>query len=80
MISCVFNTNFMRFRSLCCGKLSWHYFLKHYLILKIVLVPDSSAAQKVPAVDGLLEYREDKQELYIRSNRTWNVLARENKV
>ena len=49
-------------------------------ILKIVVVPDSSAAQKVPAVDGLLEYRKDKQELYIRSNKTWNVLAPENKV
>ena len=50
------------------------------LIIKIVVVPDSSAAQKVPAVDGLLEYRKDKQELYVRSNKTWNVLARENKV
>ena len=50
------------------------------LIIKIVGMPDSSAAQKVPAVDGLLEYRMDKQELYVRSNKTWNVLARENKV
>ena len=48
--------------------------------MKIVVVPDSSAAQKVPAVDGLLEYRKDKQELYVRSNKTWNVLASENKV
>ncbi|CAB4001604.1 Hypothetical predicted protein [Paramuricea clavata] len=46
----------------------------------IVVVPDSSAAQKVPAIDGLLEYRKDKQELYVRSNKTWNVLALENKV
>ena len=45
-----------------------------------MVVPDSSAAQKVSAVDGLLEYRMDKQELYVRSNKTWNVLARENKV
>ena len=48
--------------------------------LKIVVVPDSSAAQQVPAVDGLLEYRKDKQELYVRSNETWNVLALESKV
>ena len=80
MISCVFNTNFMRCRSLCCGKPLWHYFLKNYPILKIVLVPDASAARQVPKIDGLVEYREDKQELYIRSNKTWNVLAREKKV
>ena len=51
-----------------------------YQILKIVVVPDPSAAQKVPAVDGLLEYRKDKQELYVRSNKTWNVLVLENKL
>ena len=51
-----------------------------YQILKIVVVPDSSAAQKVPAVDGLLEYRKDKQELYVRSNKTWNALALDNKL
>ena len=51
-----------------------------YQILKIVVVPDSSAAQKVPAVDGLLEYRKDKQELYVRLNKTWNVLVLENKL
>ena len=51
-----------------------------YQILKIVVVPDSSAAQKVPAVDGLLEYRKDMQELYVRSNKTWNALALDNKL
>ena len=45
-----------------------------------MVVPDSSAAQKVPAVDGLLEFRKDKQELLVRANKTWNVLAPENKV
>ena len=48
--------------------------------LKIVVVLDSSAAQQVLAVDGLLEYRKDKQKLYVRSNETWNVLALESKV
>jgi hypothetical protein len=43
-------------------------------------VPDSSAARKIPAVDGLIQYRKDKQELYLRSNKTWNVLAPEKKV
>ena len=45
-----------------------------------MVVPDSSSAQKVPAIDGLLEYRKDKQELYVRSNETWNVLAKEDKI
>ena len=52
----------------------------HRFYVKIVVVPDSSAEQKVPAIDGLLEYRKDKQELYLRSNNTWNVLPQENKV
>ena len=32
--------------------------------LKIVVVPDSAAAQKVPPVPGLLEYRKDTKKLY----------------
>ncbi|CAB3983885.1 Hypothetical predicted protein [Paramuricea clavata] len=46
----------------------------------IVVVPDSKTAQKVAGIDGLLEYRKDKQELYIRSNKTWNVLAQKNEI
>ena len=48
--------------------------------LKIVVVPDSAAAQKVPPVPGLLEYRKDTKKLYVRSNETWNVIAEEKKV
>ena len=59
------------------ASISFHVFLFLLRALKIVVVPDSSAAQKVPAVDGLLEYRKDKQELFVRSNNTWNVLAQE---
>ena len=61
---------------------SFNYFFsnKRHPILKIVVVPDSSAAQKVPAVDGLLEYRKDKQELYVRTGKTWNALTLRNKV
>ena len=59
------------------ASISFHVFLFLLRSLKIVVVPDSSAAQKVPAVDGLLEYRKDKQELFVRSNNTWNVLAQE---
>ncbi|XP_028404228.1 uncharacterized protein LOC114526893 [Dendronephthya gigantea] len=46
----------------------------------IVVVPDSAVAQKVPAVDGLLEYRKDKQELYVRSKNEWSLLAKEAEV
>ena len=45
-----------------------------------MVVPNYTAAQKVPAIDGLLEYRKDKQELYVRSNKTWNAVAQKNKV
>ena len=48
--------------------------------LQIVVVPDSAAAQKVPPVPGLLEYRKDTQKLYVRSNETWNVTGEEKKV
>ena len=49
-------------------------------LIQIVVVPDSSTAQKVPAIEGLVEYRKDKQELYVRSNKTWSVVPQENKV
>jgi hypothetical protein len=34
----------------------------------------------VPAVPGLLEYRKDNKELYVRANETWKVIAPEKKV
>ncbi|CAB3983921.1 Hypothetical predicted protein [Paramuricea clavata] len=46
----------------------------------IVVVPDNTTAQKVPDIDGLLEYRKDMQELYVRSNKTWNAIVLEEKV
>ncbi|CAB4007966.1 Hypothetical predicted protein [Paramuricea clavata] len=46
----------------------------------IVVVPDGAAAQKVPPVPGLLEYRKDTKKLYVRSNGTWNVIVEEKKV
>ena len=45
-----------------------------------MVVPDSAAAQKVPPVPGILEYRKDTKELYVRSNETWNVIVDEKKV
>ena len=45
-----------------------------------MVVPDSAAAQKVPPVPGILKYRKDTKELYVRSNETWNVIVDEKKV
>ncbi|CAB4035578.1 Hypothetical predicted protein, partial [Paramuricea clavata] len=45
----------------------------------IVVVPDNTTAEKVPDIDGLLEYRKDMQELYVRSNKRWNAIALEEK-
>ena len=45
-----------------------------------MVVPDSAAAEKVPPVPGILEYRKDTTELYVRSNETWNVIVDEKKV
>jgi hypothetical protein len=34
----------------------------------------------VPAVPGLLKYRKDTKELYVRANESWCVVAQEKKV
>ena len=47
---------------------------------QIIVVPDATAAQNVPPVPGLLEYRKDNKKLYIRSNETWNVVGEEQRV
>ena len=49
-------------------------------IFQIVVVPDSEIAKKVPSVPGLITYRKDNKELYVRSNKTWKVIAMEKKV
>ena len=49
-------------------------------IFQIVVVPDSEIAKKVPSVPGLITYRKDNKELYVRSNKTWKVIALEKKV
>ena len=51
-----------------------------FSLIQIVVVPDNTTAEKVPDIDGLLEYRKDMQELYVRSNKTWNAIALEEKV
>lgn len=43
-------------------------------------MPNSAAAQKIPPVPGLLEYRKDTKKLYVRSNETWNAIGEEKKV
>ena len=45
-----------------------------------MVVPDSAAAKKVPAIPGLLEYRNDQKKLYVRANKTWSLLTQEKEV
>ncbi len=47
---------------------------------QIVVVPDVKTAKKVPAVPGLLEYRKDTKELYVRANESWSIVAQQEKV
>ena len=42
--------------------------------------PRLSFFQKVPRVPGLLTYRKDTKKVYVRSNKTWNVIGKEKKV
>ena len=46
----------------------------------VVVVPDNATAQKVPGIPGLLEYRKDEKKLYLRANKTWNLLTQEKEV
>ena len=47
---------------------------------QIVVVPDGKTNSKIPAVPGLLKYRKDTKELYIRANESWSVVAQQKKV
>ncbi|CAB3988225.1 ---NA--- [Paramuricea clavata] len=63
------------------GKLTWYKFVRGSVVpIEIVVVPDGTAAQKIPPVPGLLEYRKDNKKLYVRSNKSWNVIGEEKKV
>ena len=41
---------------------------------------DNATAKKVPGIPGLLEYRQDEKKLYLRANKTWNLLTQEKEV
>ena len=57
------------------------YFLKSQIkLFKVVVVPDNAASKKVPAIPGLLEYRNDQKKLYVRANKTWSLLTQEKEV
>ena len=43
-------------------------------------MPNNATAEKVPEIPGLLEYRKDQEELYVRANKTWNLLTQEKEV
>ena len=43
-------------------------------------MPNNETAKKVPPIPGLLEYRKDQKKLYLRANKTWNLLTQEKEV
>ena len=47
---------------------------------QILVVPDNETSNKVPSVAGMMEYRKDKKQLYIRVNKTWNEIAQKREV
>ena len=47
---------------------------------QILVVPDNETSNKVPSVAGMMEYRKDKKQLYIRVNKTWNEIAQKKEV
>ena len=49
-------------------------------MFQIVVVPDADTAKNIPPVPGLIAYHKDNKELYLRGNKTWNVIAQEKKV
>ncbi|XP_028397006.1 uncharacterized protein LOC114520857 isoform X2 [Dendronephthya gigantea] len=46
----------------------------------VVVVPNAAMDKQAPGVPGLLKYRTDKNELSVRSNGTWEVIAPEKKI
>ena len=44
------------------------------------MVDSKKAMEKLPNVEGLLSYRVDNQELYLRGKQNWNSMAKENEV
>ena len=53
--------------------IAWSFF-------KIVVVPNAQAAEKVPPIPGMLAYRKDNEELYVRADKTWKIIAQNEKV
>ncbi|XP_046848420.1 keratin, type II cytoskeletal 1-like isoform X1 [Xenia sp. Carnegie-2017] len=46
----------------------------------VVVVSDNKTAEKVPQIPGLLEFRLDQKELYVRANKSWNILPQEKEI
>ena len=51
-----------------------------FFLYKVVVVPNNVTAKKVPGIPGMLEYRLDQKKLYLRANKTWNLLTQEKEV
>ncbi len=44
------------------------------------MVDNKEAQEKLPNIEGLLSYRVDNSELYLREKHNWNSMAKENQV
>ena len=49
-------------------------------LLQILVVPDDSAHNRVPNIVGLMTYQRDTEQLRLRKNDTWRVVAEEEMV
>ena len=46
----------------------------------VAVVDNNRAMEKLPNIEGLLSYRVDNQELYLRGKQNWNSMAMENEI
>ncbi|XP_046839746.1 uncharacterized protein LOC124433918 isoform X3 [Xenia sp. Carnegie-2017] len=53
---------------------------KPLLYQGMIVVPDNETAKKIPKIEGMIIYREDKEKLYVQGNKQLKTLADEKKV
>ena len=46
----------------------------------MIVVPDNETAKKIPKIEAMIIYREDKEKLYVQGNKQLQTLADEKKV
>ena len=54
--------------------------MEYVPICGVAVVDNNRAMEKLPNIEGLLSYRVDNQELYLRGKQNWNSMAMENEI